>query len=258
MSEIEVLESSQQQLIAQGHEVQNNDVSILMMMQEAMQRENFDIAVLEKLVELQEKMEDRAAVKSFNRDFSLMMAEIPVIAKTGFNKFQSTHFAKLEDIVETTRPILSKYGFSVTYKQTQDMVTGDSSGCICMMTVTCVLKHRDSHEESNQIVLPIALIKGQTPIQAMGMGSTYGRRYTLMQALNIATAGQDTDGTLADFAKVAGSDKKPIKDERLIKAIELAKGGEIDLIRQVFDKHELTETQKDLVNGQLFGATENE
>ena len=265
MKTVEAVETAQEQQVSvMPRETnapvvqQQSNISVLAMIADAMRKENFDIAVLEKLVLLQEKMEDREAVKSFNRDFSLMMAEIPIIAKTGWNDFQKTKFAKLEDIVETTRPILSKYGFSVTYKQDQEMIKGDPSGIICMMTVKCVLKHRDSHEESNQTILPIIAIKGQTPIQAMGMGSSYGRRYTLMQALNIATAGSDTDGVFPEFAKVAGTEKKPIKDDRLNKAIELAKTGEVDLIRQVFDKHELTEEQKDFVNGQLFGVKEND
>lgn len=224
--------------------VDSNPVQVLTMIGGLVQKENFDIHALEKLIMLQNDAEDRQAKKSFNLNLSEMLAEIPVIAKTGKNTFNGTKFAKLEDIVETTRPILHKYGFSVTYKQTQEMIPNaktDPNSIFCMMTVTCVLKHRDGHEESNEIQLPIATIKGQTPIQAMGMGSTYGRRYTLMQALNIAVAEDDQDG-FAVNAKVEAS-KKPMSDARLEKAIEQVNLKNADLQKDILDKFDLTPEQ---------------
>jgi len=175
-------------------EIDSNPVQVLSMISGLVQRENFDIDALEKLIKLQNDAEDRQAKRAFNLALSDMMGKIPVIAKTGVNTYNGTKFAKLEDVVEITRPILNEYGFSITYKQTQEMIPNaktEPNSIFCMMTVICFLKHRDGHEESNEIQLPIATIKGQTPIQAMGMGSTYGRRYTLMQALNIATSGDD-------------------------------------------------------------------
>lgn len=238
----------------------NEKVSGLTLIAEAMSRENLNIEVVKELVALQHSMEDRDARRAFNEDFSKMMQEIPVIAKTGWNDFQKTQFAKLEDIVEITRPILSKYGFSITYKQNQQMLEGAKAepGMIfCHMEVTCVLKHRLGHEESNSILLPIATIKGQTAIQAMGAGSTYGRRYTLMQALNIATAGSDNDGSPNAFAQTAASAKKPISTERLKIGFEKSKDGKVDFMRQILDKHELTEEQKDLLNGLIFSQEDN-
>lgn len=225
--------------------VASNPVQVLTMIGGLVQKDNFDIHALEKLIMLQNDAEDRQAKKSFNLNLSDMLSEIPVIAKTGKNTFNNTKFAKLEDIVEKTRPILNKYGFAVTYKQEQQMLENAKTepNCIfCMMTVTCVLKHRDGHEESNSIQLPIATIKGQTPIQAMGMGSTYGRRYTLMQALNIAVADDDTDGGFVVNVKEE-SNKKTLTDERLVKAIEQVKEGNIDLQKDLLDKFDLTNEQ---------------
>lgn len=241
--------------------VESNPVQILSIIGNLVQRENFDINALEKLMVMQNNAEDRQAKKAFNVDFSAMMGEIPVIAKTGTNSHNGQKFAKLEDIVEIVRPILDKYGFSVTYKQDQQMLEGvkfEPKNVFCMMTVTCVLKHRLGHEESNSMLLPIAMIQGQTPIQAMGMGSTYGRRYTLMQALNIATAGQDNDGSIADFVQVAKSAKKTLKDDQLAKALQKSKLGTVDFMRDLIDRFELTEEQKDFVNGQLFTQEETE
>lgn len=222
-------------------------VTGLSLIASAMQKDNFNIEILERLVKLQSDMEEKDSIKAFNADFSKMMEEIPVIAKTGVNTYNGTQFAKLEDIVEITRPILSKYGFSVTYKQQQEMIAGaktEPNSIFCYMTVTCVLKHRLGHEESNSILLPVSTIKGQTPIQAMGMGSTYGRRYTLMQALNIATAGADQDGQTSDFAQVASSGKKPIDDSRFNKALALYTAGKINLFSDLIDRYELTVEQK--------------
>lgn len=230
-------------------------IQILSMISKLVQRDNFDINALEKLMVMQNKAEDRQSQKAFNADFSRMMKKIPVILKTGINEFNGTAFDKLEDIVEITRPILADYGFSVTYRQQQEMYQGvkaEVGNIFGMMTVTCVLKHNLSHEEENSVMLPISIIKGQTPAQAVGMILTYGRRQTLKQALNIATSGADKQGNVSGFAKVAGSEKKKIKDTSLTKAIEKAKDGSIDFMRDLLDQYELTEEQKDFVNGQIL------
>lgn len=209
---------------------QNSQVQVLSMISGLVQKDNFDIHALEKLIQLNNEEEDRQARRAFNLNLSKMLSKIPVIAKTGVNTFNGTKFAKLEDIVETTRPILHDFGFSVTYKQEQQMIDGaktDPNSIFCMMTVTCILKHELGHEESNSIQLPVACIKGQTPIQAMGMGSTYGRRYTLMQALNIAVAEDDQDG-FAVNAKVESA-KRPVSDKQLTTAIEQINNKERDL-----------------------------
>ena len=65
-----------------------------------------------------------------------------------------------------------------------------------------------------------------------------------MQALNIATAGQDNDGNIAEFAQVASSEKKPISDDRLNKAIDLIKSGKANLFKDLLDRFELTVEQK--------------
>lgn len=238
INEVTVAKETNKQLT-----IEPNPVQVLSMIGGLVQKDNFDIHALEKLIQLQNDAEDRQAKKSFNLNLSEMLSEIPVIAKTGVNTFNNTRFAKLEDIVETTRPILHKYGFSVTYKQKQEMIPNaktEPNSIFCMMTVECVLKHRDGHEESNEIQLPVATIKGQTPIQAMGMGSTYGRRYTLMQALNIAVAEDDQDG-FAVNAKVESS-KRPLSDIRLGKAIEQVNAGSLEL-NAITDAYNLTPEQ---------------
>lgn len=239
MSNIEVIKETNIMPVSEP----NSPVQVLSMISGLVQRENFDIHALEKLIQLQNDAEDRQAKRSFNLHLSEMLGEIPVIAKTGFNDFQKTKFARLEDIVEITRPILYRHGFAITYKQTQEMIPNaktEQGSIFCMMTVICVLKHRDGHEESNEIQLPIATIKGQTPIQAMGMGSSYGRRYTLMQALNIATSGDDTDGYSKNIKEE--SNKKPLTDSRLTAAIEQINLGNITL-ESVTEKFDLTTEQ---------------
>lgn len=235
MNEVSVIKETNLTHVA----VQNSPVHVLSMISGLIQKDNFDIHALEKLIQLNNEEEDRQARRAFNLNLSKMLSKIPVIAKTGINTFNGTKFAKLEDIVETTRPILHDFGFSVTYKQEQQMIEGaktEPNSIFCMMTVTCVLKHELGHEESNSIQLPVATIKGQTPIQAMGMGSTYGRRYTLMQALNIAVAEDDQDG-FAVNAKTEAN-KRPLSDARLDKAIEQVNEGKLT-IEQITDAYDL-------------------
>jgi len=78
-----------------------------------------------------------------------------------------------------------------------------------------------------------------------------------MQALNIATAGSDNDGSPNAFAQTAASAKKPISTERLKIGFEKSKDGQVDFMRQILDKHELTEEQKDLLNGLIFSQEDH-
>lgn len=170
-----------------------------------------DIAKLEKMLDLQERILNRNAEQAFAADFAAMQSELPRIAKNGMieikkdgRTLQSTPFAKLEDINDGVRPVLQKYGFGVSFSVEQ------AQG----ITVTAKLLHRLGHSEKTSITLPIDNTGSKNAVQGSGSTISYGKRYAICALLNIST-GDDADGNqpvdtseierpLADIASAPG------------------------------------------------------
>ena len=190
---------------------------------------NFDVSVARELLEMQKDFMKQQAVINFNNDFSLMSKEIPVIAKT--KKAHNTWYAPLEDIVKITQPILSKYGFSISFSTSQNGL--DS------VTVQCTLMHRDGHSTSTELMLPTKSVSNSmNAMQAIGAAITYAKRYTLSGILNIATGDDDNNG----FTTNAKTSKPRMSPDQLEKALAAIKEEKYTL-EKLFSTYELTTEQ---------------
>jgi hypothetical protein len=109
------------------------------------------------------------------------LAEMPNIRKTGTGNYGK--HAELSEITETVRPILAKYGLGVM----QEVVPLDGGhlGIVTKFVHT-------SGESLN--VGPLPMPAPNDP-QKVGSSISYGRRYALMAALNLAA--EDDDGQAA-------------------------------------------------------------
>ena len=190
---------------------------------------NFDVSVARELLEMQKDFMKQQAIINFNNDFSLMSKEIPVIAKT--KKAHNTWYAPLEDIVKITQPILSKYGFSISFSTSQNGL--DS------VTVQCTLMHRDGHSTSTELMLPTKSVSNSmNAMQAIGAAITYAKRYTLSGILNIATGDDDNNG----FTTNAKTSKPRMGPDQLEKALAAIKEEKYTL-EKLFSTYELTSEQ---------------
>ena len=188
---------------------------------------NFDVSVARELLEMQKDFMKQHSFSIFNNDFSLMSQEIPVIAHT--KKSYSTTYTPYEDIVKITQPILSKYGFSISFSNEQSNV--DS------IKVICTLMHKDGHSVSTSLELPTeAVTKGMNKMQAIGAANSYGKRYALCGILNIATTGEDCNNGFATNAKTA---KPAINGDQLSKALKAISENKYTL-EKLFSSYELT------------------
>lgn len=211
--------------------VVKQEVGFVELMQQALSTPNMDMQVMKDMLMMQREVMAQQAIIDFNNDFSIMTAEIPVIAHT--KKSYSTTYTPLEDIVNIVRPILSKYGFSISFNNTQE-----SAGFI---KVTCQLRHKAGHMIENMLVLPTeAATKGMNGMQAIGAAISYGKRYTLCGILNIATTADDDNNGFSTNAK-AEAHKKPLSDARLEKAIEQINAGNVTI--EEIMKYDLTPVQ---------------
>lgn len=151
--------------------------------------------VLEKFMSLHERWEAGNARKAFDAAISEAKAKIPTIKKNRRVGFESRRtgdrtdyaFADLAEIQRVITPILSGHGLSYRYQTKQD-------GAI--VTVTCVMSHRDGHSEGTTLSGPLDTSGNKNPIQQIGSTVTFLERYTLTAALGLASA-EDDDGRAA-------------------------------------------------------------
>lgn len=142
-----------------------------------------DLNKMSQLLDMQERVLDRNAKQAFAEAMAEMQPHIPVVVER--TKSHNGKYASFEDIIDQTRPVLQKHGFSVTFRVQQDEHS---------VKVTCVLSHREGHSEQTDIALPADTSGSKNAVQAVGSTVSYGRRYTYCALLNIATRGEDDDG----------------------------------------------------------------
>lgn len=214
---------TENQVAAQGQESQ-----LFSLVEKVLSSPNPDMAIIEKMLDMQERVMAKQAEISFNQSFSVMVNEIPVIAKSSEAEVQtktggkfSIKYASLDEIVEVVRPILSKHGFSVSFRHEQDSPAH--------IKIYCVLRHRDGHSIENELILPLDVSGAKNAVQSVGSTVTYGKRYTLCSILNIAT-GSDNNG----FTVNAHEQKMPLNDNQFQRALKSIEKGDLtiaDLIK---------------------------
>lgn len=210
-------------------EVKQVEQNALSVIQNMVTSGNFDVSVARELLEMQKDFMRQQAIINFNNDFSLMSKEIPIIAKS--KRAHNTSYAPLEDIVKITQPILSKYGFSVSFSTSQNGLES--------VTVQCTLMHRDGHSTKTELMLPTKSVSNSmNAMQAIGAAITYAKRYTISGILNIATGDDDNNG----FTTNAKTAKPTISDDQLEKALK-AISEEKYTLEKLFNTYELTTEQ---------------
>jgi len=162
----------------------NSALTPLAMLNRAMET-GASMEVLEKFMSLHERWEAGNARKAFDAAISEAKAEIPPIVKNakGHNDKRYANFAAIAAVVD---PILSKHGLSYRFRTAQTD----------KISVTCVLSHRDGHNEETTLAGPADNSGSKNAIQAIGSTLTYLQRYSLIQALGLA-ATEDDDGRAA-------------------------------------------------------------
>lgn len=170
-----------------------------------------DVAKLDALLQMQERLEVRQAEAEFNQALARLAGQMPRVKKNGRVELGpgkgSYPFAKWEDIDRIIRPLMEAEGFTLSF--TSQPRTAEGGGLV----VTGVLKHRQGHSLSASMPLPLDTGPGRNNLQAGGSTLSYGKRYCAEMLLNIVREGDDDDG-------VRGGNE-PISDEE---CAELARG----------------------------------
>lgn len=152
------------------------------------------VEVLERLVALQERVNEREARAAFFAALAAFREECPPITKTRENtQFEVTRegvkraarYAPLDEIDRVARPVAAKHGLIWTW----DTRVEDA-----LMHISCRVTHVLGHSETTNVSMPHESKAGSSPQQKYGSTQMYGMRYSLVAALGITTADPDTDG----------------------------------------------------------------
>lgn len=171
-----------------------------------------NIEVLERLMGLSERWQSDQARRAFAAALSDLRANLPPIIKNRVVDFTTqrgrTHY-KYEDLAEMTEalsPAMAQHGLSFRWR-TDSTQKG-------LVSVTCIVEHRDGHAEETTLAGPYDESGNKNPIQAIGSVVTYLQRYTLKAAIGIAAA-QDDDGQAAGAPVDPGrrAPEKPAKPQ---------------------------------------------
>jgi len=160
----------------------------LKVIQDASANPNIDVAKLEKLLDMQERVIKHHAEVAFSRDFARMQGQMPIITEQGEIKVNGqvrSKYALFEDINEEIRPVLREHGFSVFFKITSEPKSVKVQG---------ILMHEDGHREMTEMMLEADESGSKNTVQSIGSSVSYAKRYVLCALLNITSRGEDDDG----------------------------------------------------------------
>ncbi len=147
-------------------------------------RPDFDVAKLEKLIDMQERVLKHQAEAAFNVAFTRMSPEIPTIIERA--RTDKTTYAPLEDIIEVIRPIYSRHGFSLGFRTEWPSEK--------TVKVIGVLTHTDGHARHSEFVSLADQTGSKNAIQALASTVSYGKRYVTKDLFCIVTRHEDDDG----------------------------------------------------------------
>jgi hypothetical protein len=245
--------------------IESSATAIIQVIERAASNPDVDIDKMERLLQMQERVLERAAEAAFNADLSQMQNELPVIEENGAIKGRDgrvqSRYARFEDINEAVKPILRQYGFAISFRTAFD--GGE-------VIVTGVLSHRQGHREQSTVKLPADASGNKNNVQGWGSSISYGKRYTMNSLLNITSRGEDNDGrgsggeeprgkpaTQAPQSSGGGGNRATEAQINLIRG-KVERGGidPDDFLRQ-FNIDELAELAFDKVNDALAWIKDN-
>lgn len=149
------------------------------------------VQVIERLLAMQERAQDRDAKRLFMDALADLQAEAPSIEKRGVIKSRNgelrSRYVLIEDIEDIYKPLMEKYGFSMTVS-----VVGIKDG---MREFSGLLMHRAGHEKCLSVFLPLDANDSRSKVQSEGSTMSYAKRMLYKAHFNISEKGVDDDGT---------------------------------------------------------------
>jgi hypothetical protein len=144
------------------------------------------------------------SIANLAKAYAQFQAEVKNPNNTAKNPQFKSKYAPLDEVINTAKPVLAKYGLSVLQS------TGSEGESV---VITSLLLHESGEFiQSSELTLPAYQIKGGgvKDFNAQGAGSaiTYGRRYSLSALLGLSSE-DDDDGNVASGGYRDSSNNAP-------------------------------------------------
>lgn len=133
-------------------------------------------------------MNKSESIANIAQALSLFQGEVANPKNTANNPFFKSKYCPLNEVINTTRPILAKHGLSVLQSP-----SGDGEHIV----VTTLLMHSSGEWIEGE---PLVLKADKVTAQGAGSAISYGRRYALSAILGISSD-EDDDGNHANGNK---------------------------------------------------------
>jgi hypothetical protein len=160
---------------------------------------NLPIERLTALMDMRERQMSKEAEQVFNRAFAEAMAEMPNVKRTGHNKHSNVRYSTLDDLIQATRPVLSRYGLSLNW---QSSIDGEK------ITVTAIVRHAHGHSIQTTLSGQRDTGKQMNALQGGGSTETYLKRYTGFAILGLSSGDEaDDDGQAAGPASTVSPEQ---------------------------------------------------
>ncbi|MCK5610743.1 ERF family protein [Candidatus Pacearchaeota archaeon] len=150
-----------------------------------------DIETISKYMDLQERYENREALREYNKAVAMFKTENTVIYKNVTVDFKTSkgrmHYKHetIDNVVNTVTPLLAKYDLNHSWSSKQDNNS---------ISITCKLSHAGGHSESVVLSGPYDTSGLKNGAQSVVSTGTLLRRHTLMMILGLASGDPDNDG----------------------------------------------------------------
>lgn len=153
-----------------------------------------DVDKIEKLMDMQLRMDAERARREFAVAFRDAQAEIAPVVKRGHNRHTSSDYARLEEVAAAVDPAVQRHGFSQSIS-TEPSAQEDHT--VIVLTV----RHAGGHEEKHRFDAPLDYrgIKGspsKTRLHGAASSLTYAKRILKLSVWDVQFA-DDDDGNAA-------------------------------------------------------------
>lgn len=151
--------------------------------------EGAKVSELTELFDLQERNEKIVAQKNFAHAITTFQSICPAVPKTkpvkNKNGVIMYHFADYADLMGIVQPYLTQLEIVPTFTFEQ---TGPQMFAVCRIRV-------GTWQEETRVPAAIPSILNANEAQNCGGATAFGKRYSLIAALNIRVVGEDVDAT---------------------------------------------------------------
>lgn len=203
---------------------QSETAAVLSMIERAARDPSVDIVKIERLMEMRERIETKAAEREFNTAMKMAQSQMGPIGADALNPQTRSKYATYAKLDSVLRPIYTRHGFALSFDEA-DSPKPDH------IRVLCYVSHEGGFTRTYHKDMP-ADGKGakggdvMTKTHATGAAASYGARYLLKGIFNIAVGEEDKDGNepanvatitqdqidvLRDLIEATGSDASKFK-----------------------------------------------